>query len=184
MKLKITALLLLFLAVGLWAVFRPKPLGDEWRKKAEAGDAVAQSKLGNRYENGDGVQKDSAEAAKWYRKSAEQGNAGAQFQLGYMYAKGNGVLKNSTEAAKWYRKSAEQGDAGAQVFLSGCYYVGEGVPKDIVSAHAWANNASANGDERGKIIIGMMESMLTPEQIAEATKLAREIFERIEAKKK
>ena len=59
-----------------------------------------------------------------------------------------------------------------------------GGSKDIVSAHAWANNASANGNERGKIIIGMMESMLTPEQKAEAARLAREIFERIEAKKK
>ena len=139
--------LLLFLAVGLSAVFGAESV-YEIRKKAEAGDATA------------------------------------QFNLGLMYAKGNGVLKNSTEAAKWYRKSAEQGDAGAQVFLSGCYYLGEGVPKDIVSAHAWANNASANGNERGKIIIGMMESMLTPEQKAEAARLAREIFERIEAKKK
>ncbi len=47
----------------------------EWRKKAETGDANAQFNLGVMYDNGMGVPKDDAEAAKWYRLAAEQGNA-------------------------------------------------------------------------------------------------------------
>jgi TPR repeat protein len=30
------------------------------------------------YENGDGVEQDSAEAVRWYKKAAEQGDADAQ----------------------------------------------------------------------------------------------------------
>jgi TPR repeat protein len=127
--------------------------------------------------------KKSAEAAKWCRE-AEQGNAGDQCHLGVMYAIGDGVRKDSTEAAKWFRKSAEQGNATAQSSLGSAYYVGNGVIKDIVQAHAWLNNASANGDERIRELMGFIEKQMTPEQIAEATKLAREIFERIQARKK
>ena len=119
-----------------------------------------------------------------YRKSADQGNAADQANLGLMYAKGDGVLKDSAEAAKWYRKSAEQGNAIAQNNLGCAYYLGTGVLKDIVQAHAWCNNGSANGDERVREFMGSIEKQMTPEQKAEATKLARKILERIEAKKK
>ncbi len=46
------------------------------------------------------------------------------------------------------------------------------------------NNASANGRELSKEHLSGVEKLMTPEQIAEAMKLAREIFERIQAKKK
>ncbi|MDP7397781.1 MAG: hypothetical protein QF541_12995 [Lentisphaeria bacterium] len=39
------------------------------RKKAEAGDAVAQADLGVMYADGNGVPEDAAEAVKWYRKA-------------------------------------------------------------------------------------------------------------------
>ncbi len=47
---------------------------------AEKGDAIAQAKLGDMYYNGEGVQKDYAEAARWYKKAAEQGDVIAQGQ--------------------------------------------------------------------------------------------------------
>jgi TPR repeat protein len=37
-------------------------------------------------ENGDGVEKDVAEAVNWYRRAAEQGYSTAQFNLGDCYA--------------------------------------------------------------------------------------------------
>jgi uncharacterized protein len=43
------------------------------------------------YANGRGVQKDYAEALKWYRLAADQGLASAQHNLGFMYANGWGV---------------------------------------------------------------------------------------------
>lgn len=89
---------------------------DVLKMAAEAGEAKAQFELGKKYNNGDGVAQDNAEAAKWYRKAAEQGHVGSQYNLALIYSEGEGVAKDCAEAAKWWRKAAEQGDAGAQTY--------------------------------------------------------------------
>jgi uncharacterized protein len=48
------------------------------RQAAEQGDAAAQVALGFRYERGQGVTRDEAEAVRWYHKAAEQGDATAK----------------------------------------------------------------------------------------------------------
>ncbi len=63
---------------------------------AEQGDA------GVMYDNGEGVPKNTSQAAAWYRKAAEQGDASAQFNLGVRYANGEGVPKDYVQAAKWF----------------------------------------------------------------------------------
>src|SRR5438093_945188 len=84
-----------------------KPIG-EVKAKAEAGDAESEVELGLRYDKGEGVAKDQAEAVKWHRKAAEQNYAEAQNSLGVCYEEGKGVAKDQVEAARWYRKAAEQ----------------------------------------------------------------------------
>ena len=97
-------------AVSGWAeIYSP-----ELVKKAEGGDAEAQSDLGACYCLGSGVTQNYREALKWFTKSAEQGNANAQFNLGVCYQDGTGVSKDEKEAVKWYTKSAEQGDEDAK----------------------------------------------------------------------
>jgi TPR repeat protein len=136
------------------------------------------------YDNGEGVPKDDAEAVKWYRLAADQGYALPQFNLGLMYDNGEGVPKDDAEAVKWYRLAADQGYALPQFNLGLKYFNGEGVPKDLVQAHAWWNIAGASGDEDAKKNLAIVEKQMTSEQKAEAMKLAREMFARIEAKKK
>jgi TPR repeat protein len=63
------------------------------------------------------------------------------------------------------------------------YADGEGVPKDLVQAHVWWNIAGANGHEDAKKNLAVVEKKMNPEQKAEAEKLAREIWEKIEARK-
>jgi TPR repeat protein len=63
-------------------------------KKAEAGDAEAQVKVGIAYGNGEGVAKNIHQAVYWYRKSAENGNRYGQYNLGYCYYQGLGVTKD------------------------------------------------------------------------------------------
>ena len=116
------------------------------------------------------------------RAEAESGNATAQHNLGRMYATGDGVPKDSTEAAKWFRKSAEQGDAGAQFYIGAMYAKGDGVPKDLVQAHAWWNIAGSQGFEDAKKGLVSLEKEMTPDQKAEAMKLPREMFARLEKK--
>ena len=61
---------------------------------------------------------------------------------------------------------AEQGDAKAQH--------SQGVLQDFVQAHIWYNLAAANGGKRGALLRDNLATQMTPSQIAEAQKLARE----------
>jgi TPR repeat protein len=93
------------------------------RPKAEAGDAAAQTEMGDRYFMGRfGVDKDRAEGVRWYRLAAEQGYAEAQNALGAVYAQGLGVERNTAEAVKWLRKAAAQGNPYSKNRLLGMGY--------------------------------------------------------------
>ncbi len=151
----------------------------EWRPLAEQGVASAQALLGVMYAEGRGVPQDYAEAVKWYRKAAEQGHAEAQSNLGLMYGKGLGVPQDYAKAVKWSRKAAEQGVAEAQYNLGFMYANGQGVPQDYVQAHKWFNLAASKsppGENRNRAIKGRgtVAKRMTPAQISEAQKLARE----------
>jgi hypothetical protein len=94
----------LFLIASLWAcpaLLLGEENIEEWRKKAEQGEASAQNKLGTCYSNGEGVVKNEVEAVKWYSKAALQGNTEAQLNLGICYTLGEGVSKNYILAYKW-----------------------------------------------------------------------------------
>ncbi len=88
---------------------------------AEQGNAAAQYNLGSLYYRDQGVEKDYAEAAKWYRKAAEQGNADAQYRLGDMYLFGRFFPKDFKIATEWYLKAYKQGHAGARDALDEMY---------------------------------------------------------------
>ena len=121
------------------------------------------------YERGD-----YAAALRAWQPLAEQGVASAQTMLGLMYANGEGVPRDDRMAAQWYRRAAEQGDASAQNSLSVMYTIGAGVPKDYVHAHMWANIAASGGDKKTVKLRNDLAKLMTPSQIAEAERLARE----------
>ncbi len=80
---------------------------------AGRGDPLALFEVAVRYTDGNGVQADRAEAAKWYKLAADRGFAPAQYRLGNMYEKANGVERNLPEAKRYYEMAARQGNAGA-----------------------------------------------------------------------
>nr|WP_321403391.1 tetratricopeptide repeat protein [uncultured Desulfobacter sp.] len=86
---------------------------------AEQGDAQSQFILGLRYAQGDAVEQNFAEAAKWWQKAAAQGFADAQYNLGVLYARGDGVPKDLSKAADLWRKAADQGYTQAKTALDG-----------------------------------------------------------------
>jgi TPR repeat protein len=142
------------------------------RPLADRGDSHAQSFLAHLYWVI--IPPDYAAAASWYRKAAEQGDAFAQERLGYQYANGLGVTQDYAAAASWYRKAAGQGQTNAQASLGFQYANGLGVPKDYVTAHMWFSLASASGNRDAVRDRDKIAAMMTPEQIAEAQKFARE----------
>jgi TPR repeat protein len=109
------------------------------------------------------------------KAKAEGGDAESQVELGLRYDKGEGVVKDNAEAVKWYRKAAEQNDAAAQYNLAVCYERGDGVAEDWVEGYKWLLLAARQGVEAPKEHMTVLESrLLTPEQIAQGQKRARE----------
>ena len=79
------------------------------------------------------------------------------------------------------RNAAELGDAAAQFALGDMYYQGQSIPQDHIQAHLWWNLAANAGDEWDKELKDTaydlrwcLEQDMTPEQIAEALRLASE----------
>ena len=108
------------------------------------------------------------------RLAAEQGDVVAQHDLGGAYARGEGVPQNYAEAVTWFRRAAEQGHAAAQFALGVAYSHGEGVAQDYASAHMWANLAAAQGHADARRRRDALAAVMTPAQVAEAHRLARE----------
>jgi uncharacterized protein len=79
-----------------------------------------------------------------------------------------------SEALKWLIPIAERGKPRQQNNMGVLYAEGLGVPQDYVQAHMWFNLAAAIGDEVAKKNRDAVSSKMTPAQIAEAQKLARE----------
>lgn len=151
------------------------------RPVAEQGDVRAQFNLATMYYNGQGARQDHPEAAKWFRMAAEKGDMQAQRYLGFMYANGQGVARDDREAVKWYGRAAEQGDADAQVSLGVMYSAARGTSQNYVQAHKWFSIAADRypASERGKKTQAaknsqVLEQKMSPEQLAEARRLARE----------
>ena len=96
-----------------------------------------------------------------------------------MYDNGQGVLQDYKTAVKWYILSAEQGYAKAQYNLGVMYALGQGVIADKVYAHMWGNILNSNGHEDGKKIMDyLLKQGMTPSQIEEAERLARECIKK------
>lgn len=172
------------LAVPAWADFQAgmdaNNRGDyatalrEWRPLAEQGDALAQYNLGVLYRKGRGVPQDNVQTQQWYEKAAAQGQAKAQYNLGILYFNGEGVPKDYQQALRWFRLAADQGEALAQTKIAIMYDEGQGVPQNFVQAHKWYNLAATNGDKPAAELRDALANQMTPAQIAEAQKLARE----------
>jgi len=180
----VLAVVVMLVAAPAWADFKAGAeayqRGDyataltEFRPLAQQGNAEAQFNLGGMYLKGRGVPQDDAEALRWFRLAAEQGDAKAQAQLGLMYGIGLGVPQDDAQAVQWFRLAAAQGYAVVQYSLGVMYYIGEGVPQDYVQAHMWFNLAAAQGNEAARKARDTLALKMTPAQVAEAQRLARE----------
>ena len=86
------------------------PSIEELLKQAQAGDTMAQSRLGYCYAEGvGGVPRDEALACMWYEKAAMQGDANAQSNLALMYELGRGVKQDYAKARGMVGKSGGTG---------------------------------------------------------------------------
>ena len=116
------------------------------------------------------------------KAKAEAGDAEAQYNLGGMYASGQGVEQDFKEAVKCFQKAADQGFAMAQNNLGVMYVKGEGVEQNYVTAYAWASIAATNATNGEKTAqrfkSEFLEKKMTPDQIAKAGELVKEMVKK------
>lgn len=94
------------------------------REAAEAGDADAQTDLGNFYIAGVGVEADVATARGWYEKAAAQNQRNAAFVLGQIHWNGDGGVERSPEAAaRYWRIAHDNGRPDAAFWLGNAAYL-------------------------------------------------------------
>lgn len=142
-------------------------------QRCSAGDAKACTRLGVRYENGDGVAKNLArrfatrsrlavapvwdkgigvkasptEAAGFFRAGCNGGHVAACVFLGHRYETGKGVSQDDGAAVGWYKKACDKGNGEGCFFLGNMYTWGKGVEKNPTQAKAYHERACALGNQ-------------------------------------
>ncbi len=105
----------------------------------------AQTKLGECFEDGFGLTKDTQMAVKWYKKAAGLNDVKAMINLGNCYAMGKGQSMDQKQAFYWYTKAAEMSDPTANYHLGICYADGIGVAKNQKISFTHFLNAAKAG---------------------------------------
>ena len=75
------------------------------------------SRLGMLHHNAIGVERDPAEAARWWARAAARGDADAQAMLGAALLTGAGVARDPVAALTWLTRARAGGSALAYPFL-------------------------------------------------------------------
>lgn len=119
---------------------------------AQAGDSSAQSELGAKYFNADGVPKDYKQAYYWLLKAAQQSDVNAQLVLSNMYLYGQGVQEDEEQGKMWLLKSAKQGNSNAQYTLAEIYYEED----DFNLAKNWFEKSAVQEDKLAQTKLGEM----------------------------
>jgi TPR repeat protein len=101
----------------LLAEYKLKTETIKIQQQAYLGDAEAQYKLADIFQNGSGVVKNPINAFYWYQKSARQGNLPAQFNVWYAYLTGEGVQANEKLAEKWYARATLKNSSSTQSII-------------------------------------------------------------------
>ncbi|MCC6296036.1 MAG: SEL1-like repeat protein, partial [Pseudomonadales bacterium] len=144
-----------------------------YRKAAEQGDVAAVYNLGVMYDNGFGVKQDHQEAGRWYEQAVARNYGPAMYNLALQHEYGTGRPKDYAAAMRLYTQAAELGEPWAQFAIALLYDNGFGVTRDPVRAYMWFDITGA-GHEHAIHNRDSVAEELTPEQIEEGRRLARE----------
>jgi TPR repeat protein len=167
----------------------PKDLAkvrELYGRLANHGDTAHKFMLAGMYADGEGGEKDWAEAVKMYKQITAQTNAEslyvteAEYSLGAaFYSGGNGVPQDYAESAKWFRLSADNGEPEAQRYIGLMYGEGRGVAQDYEQALRWFRLAADQGDAPAQCKIGTMyfHGQSVPKDFKEAIRWFRRAAE-------
>ncbi len=129
-------------------------------RACEGGDMAVCSKLGVMYSNGEGVEKDEAQAVNLFRKACDGGELEACDNLGHYfeeYEPGMDVAKDPVQAEGLYRKACDGGNVRG-CFSLGMFYLsgGTGLAIDVPQAATALRMACDGGEMRACNNLGLL----------------------------
>lgn len=116
------------------------------------GYAKADYILGNCYEKGCFVERDTDLSVEHFTKAANQNYLPAMFALGRFYMHTHEDIKQFT----WFLKAAEEGHTSAFDEVANCYYYGIGTSCDYDKAFYWAKKAISDSSSFCDSLLGNM----------------------------
>lgn len=128
-----------------------------YRRGADLDDVSSQTHLAEMYLEGWGVERDLAEALRWFMPSAKRGYALSEYKVGLVYQRGGAkVRRDLPQAIQWFNKAAAHGFARAQNDLGVLYERGEGVGRDYREAARWYRLAAEQGWALAQINLALL----------------------------
>lgn len=119
----------------------------------------AANQLGIIYESGNYVERDFAEAERFYRSAVEAGFPVAASNLGLMLLD---IPGREAEGVDWLKKAAEQKYPAAWNYLGLCYENGKGIAKDVLEAVRCYGKAIFLGNQDAVFnMAGLLDSKLS-----------------------
>lgn len=106
------------------------------------------------------------------RRRAERGDPDAELKLGAAYADGQNGAADYSEAVKWLTKSADHGSVTAAAVLGAFDWAGRGATPGYIDAYMWSAIAQAEGDEASSYRVAILESRMSPAELAEGRRRA------------
>jgi TPR repeat protein len=127
-----------------------------YHRAALAGYAVAQYRVGELYEEGDGLNQDRASALIWYRLAADQGMDQAVIKMAFEFLSGGSDKKNIPLALHYATLGEQAGGHDSRCLLALFYLNGIGVPEDDARAFHLVFLAAEQGDPEAQDMLARM----------------------------
>ncbi len=147
----------------------------EATKRAQQGDPVAMTLLGELYAQGFGVGHNDGKAAEWYKLAADRGDRNAMFALAMFEIAGRGVPRNFEDATRLLERAAGLGQPLAAYDLGLLYLKGQQVMQDPAKAAALFEKAAQEGNPEAQYALATLykEGRGVPKDIRRAMGLMR-----------
>jgi TPR repeat protein len=115
------------------------------RRLADGGNAEVMLRLGRLYAAGIGVQRNEAEAVRWFQAGSAAGNLGASTSLAAALLEGRGTTKDTQEGLRLLQLAADKDNLEATYRLAVLKVQGKVVDKDVNDALRLFNRAADAG---------------------------------------
>ena len=124
-----------------------------YKDVAEDGVVIAQTKVAQYYEKGQGTPQNYAEAARWYEAAAKAGDPRAYGPLARLYETGNGVPQDDARALQLYLEAAATGTVWANAKVGQFLEKGRGGTADPAAAARYYQIAAEAGDQNAQLAL-------------------------------